>query len=101
MIAILRRKEEEDEDDMYRAKDEDDNRAKKMLAAKITGALAGVAAPITFFLTEDMSLPMAMFDKWTVLMVIMLAVQILAAALNKKASEIEEDGMETAEEAAN
>ena len=87
---------------MYKSEDEDedDNRGKKMFAAKVAGALAGVAAPITFFLTEDMSLPMAMIDKWTVLMVAMLAVQIVAAVFNKKAAEAEDD-QETAEEAAN
>ena len=104
-VALFRKKEEEDEDDednMYKEEDEDedDNRSKKMLAAKIAGALAGVAAPITFFLTEDMSLPMAMIDKWTVLMIAMLAVQVVAAVFNKKASELEDD-QETAEEPAN
>ncbi|MBR3376761.1 MAG: InlB B-repeat-containing protein, partial [Mogibacterium sp.] len=102
VIALFRKKEDEDEDEdnMYKEEDEDDNRGKKMLAAKIAGALAGVAAPITFFLTEDMSLPMAMIDKWTVLMVAMLAVQVVAAVFNKKAAETEDD-QETAEEAAN
>jgi hypothetical protein len=32
-----------------------------------------------------------MIDKWTLLMVIMLAVQIIAAVMNKKAAEVEED----------
>ena len=103
VIALFRKKEEEDENDednMYKEEDEDDNRSKKMLAAKIAGALAGVAAPITFFLTEDMSLPMAMFDKWTVLMAAMLAVQVVAAVFNKKASELP-DEEEGAEETAN
>ena len=68
-----------------------------MLAAKIAGALAGVAAPIAFILTEDMSLPMVMIDKWTLLMIIILAVQIVAAVLNKKASEAP-DEEETEEE---
>ena len=111
-VALFRKKEDEedeaeDEDNMYKSEDEDeeeedDNRGKKMLAAKIAGALAGVAAPITFILTEDMSLPMAMIDKWTILMLIMLAVQIVAAVFNKKASEApDEEEEETAEEAAN
>lgn len=100
MVAIFRRKEEEDEEDMYKAEDEDDSRSKKMFAAKAAGTLAGIAAVITFLLTEDMSLPMAMIDKWTVLMVAMLAVQIVAAVFNKKAAEAEDD-QETAEEAAN
>ena len=94
MIAIFRRKEESDD------ADEDDNRAKKMFAAKMAGALAGIAAVITFILTEDMSLQMAMIDKYTVLMVIMLAVQILAAALNKKASEVDEEAADAETEIA-
>ena len=109
IIALFRRKEEEDEDEdedqnAYKAEDEeeeDDNRGKKMLAAKAAGVLAGVAAPITFFLTEDMSLPMQLTDKWTLLMAVILAVQIVAAVFNKKASELDDDEEETAEEAAN
>ena len=94
-IALFRKKEEDDNES-----DEDDNRSKKMLAAKIAGALAGVAAPITFFLTEDMSGVPTLIDKWTVLMAAMLAVQVVAAVFNKKASELP-DEEEGAEEAAN
>ena len=95
VIALFRKKEEDDDNE----DDEDDNRNKKMLAAKIAGALAGVAAPITFFLTENMSDLPVLFDKWTPLMVGIMAVQVVAAVLNKNASKVDdEDG---AEEAAN
>lgn len=102
IIALFRRKEEEDEEDddeqprnnTEDEEEEEDNRGKKMLAAKIVGALAGIAAPITFILTEDMSLPMIMVDKWTILMLIMLAVQIVAAIANKKASELDDEDEE-------
>ena len=106
VVALFRKKEEEDEDEEDQnmpktdeEEDEDDNRGKKMLAAKIAGAVAGVAAPITFFLTEDMSLPMAMIDKWTLLMVVFLAAQIVTAVLNKKASELDDEKEEEAEPA--
>ncbi len=72
-----------------------------MLAAKIAGAVAGVAAPITFILTEDMSLPMQMIDKWTLLMLVMLAAQIVTAILNKRASKLDDEDDEEAEAAAN
>ena len=62
-----------------------------MLAAKIAGAVAGVAAPVTFLLTEDLSNVMALTDKWTVLMLVMLAAQIVTAVLNKKASELDDE----------
>ena len=70
-----------------------------MLASKIAGAVAGVAAPVTFLLTENMSNPMALTDKWTVLMAAMLAAQVVTAVLNKKASELNKDEEEA--EAAN
>ena len=97
IVALFRKKEDEDEDeetaDMARSEDEDedDNRGRKMLASKIAGAVAGIAAPITFILTEDMSNPMAMTDKWTLLMIVLLAAQVVAAALNKKASKSDDD----------
>ena len=98
--------EDEDEDEKQtaynaEAEDEDDNRGKKMLAAKIAGVLAGIAGPVVFLLTEDMSLPMAMVDKWTILMIAILAVQVVAAALNKKASKLDDEEEESAEGAAN
>ena len=96
LIALFRKKEEDENADEY----EDDNRGKKMLAAKIAGALAGVAAPITFFLTEDMTNVPTLVDKWTVLMLAMLAVQVVAAIFNKKASKAPEAD-DAAEEAAN
>ena len=106
IVALFRKKEEDDEDDDEQNADkaegedeEDDNRGKKMLASKIAGAVAGVAAPIAFILTEDMSLPMAMTDKWTLLMAALLAAQVAAAVLNKKASELDDDDDEA--EAAN
>jgi hypothetical protein len=34
---------------------------------------------------------MVMIDKWTVLMLVILAVQVVAAVFNKKASELEEE----------
>ena len=91
-VALFRKKEDEDEDpDTPDDEGEDDNRGKKMLASKIVGAVAGIASPIIFFLTEDMSLPMTLTDKWTLLMAAMLAAQVVTAVINKKASEAEDE----------
>jgi hypothetical protein len=96
LIAVFRRKDDEEEDEeqnvnMYRDEEDEDNRGRKMFAAKAAGILTAIASVITFILTEDMRLPMILIDKWTLLMVIMLAVQIVAAVLNKKASEADEE----------
>lgn len=83
-IAAFHRKEEDDEED------EEDGRGRKMFAAKAAGILAAIASVATFLITEDMTLPMIMIDKWTALMAIMLGVQVVSAVLNKKASETDE-----------
>ena len=113
LIALFRRKEEEDDDDpdgpegsaspdklagaAQNDEDGSDNRGIKMFASKLLGTLAGVAAPIAFLMTEDMSLPMQIFDKWTLLMIVILAVQVAAAIFNKRSSKLEEDKEESAE----
>ena len=70
-----------------------------MMIAKVLGAVAAAASVITFILTEDMSLPMAMTDKWTLLMAVLFAAQIGTAVANKKASEAEEEEDEEGAEA--
>ena len=88
IIASFRRKEDSEDE---AEENEDDRNMGRVRAAKAAGLLAGAAAVIAFFLTEDMSLPMVLTDRWTILMIIILAVQAVAAALVKKACESEED----------
>lgn len=85
IIASFRKKEENAEED-----DENRNMG-RVRAAKAAGLLAGAVSMIAFFLTEDMSLPMVLTDRWTILMIIILAVQAVSAALVKKACESEDD----------
>jgi hypothetical protein len=46
------------------------------LAWRLIAILAGVAAPIVFLLTEDVTLPMGIIDIWTPLMAVIVIVQI-------------------------
>ena len=89
-IALFRRKEDDEEDDEEKDEDEDDNRGRNMTIAKVLGVLLAAASIITFILTEDMSGPMHLTDKWTILMAVLFAGQIAAAVANKKASESED-----------
>ena len=68
-----------------------------MAIAKVLGVAAAAASVITFILTEDMSLPMVMTDKWTLLMAVLFAAQIGTAVANKKASESDDEDEEGAE----
>lgn len=105
-IALFRKKEEEDEEDEEEAArkpeeedEEEDKRGRKMTLAKVLGAAAAAASIITFILTEDMSLPMALVDKWTLLMAVLFAAQVGTAVANKKASELDDEEEEESAEA--
>lgn len=88
IIASFRRKEDSEDE----AEENEDNRNMgRVRTAKAAGLIAGAVSMIAFFLTEDMSLPMVLADRWTILMIILLAVQAVSAALVKKACESEED----------
>ena len=76
IIMIIRyfgRTKEEDE----QVGDEVDVQRKGKL--RIASIIPAIGAIIAFILTEDMSLPMEMVDKWTVMMVVILAIQVLVA----------------------
>ena len=82
-LALFRRKDDdESEDDEYA-----DRRKRRFNLFKAGGAVAAAASIIAFVLTEDMSLPMAFADKWTILMALLLAGQIGTAAGVKKNAE--------------
>ena len=88
IIASFRRKEDSEDN---AEEDEDNRNMGRVRTAKAAGLIAGAVSMIAFFLTEDMSLPMVLADRWTILMIILLAVQAVSAALVKKACESEED----------
>lgn len=76
IIMIIRyfgRTKEEDE----QVGDEVDVQRKGKL--RIASIIPAIGAIIAFILTEDMTLPMEMVDKWTVMMVVILAIQVLVA----------------------
>ena len=73
IIRYFGRTKEEDE----QVGDEVDVQRKGKL--RIASIIPAIGAIIAFILTEDMTLPMEMVDKWTVMMVVILAIQVLVA----------------------
>ncbi len=90
MIALLvgyftaRKKREEEEQAGYAAEEEDAEETKKKGFWRLISIIPGIGAPIVFLLTEDMSLPMAFIDKWTLLMAVIAVVQLLVMLKAKK-----------------
>lgn len=68
--------EEEEEDEKQKVK--------KRLFFRVLSVLWAIITIIVFILTEDMTLPMAIMDKWTLLMFILFVLQILWMFFSRK-----------------
>ena len=73
LIRYFTRRKEEDEET---GEEEKVQRKGKLRIASIIPAIGAI---IAFILTEDITLPMQLIDKWTVLMIVILAIQVLVA----------------------
>lgn len=57
--------------------------ARKTGMAHLLGIVPAIVALVAFFVTEDMSLPMAMTDKWTLIMALIAVVQVVLLVLGR------------------
>jgi len=77
----------------------DEAKIKRHKIMRFSSILPTVAAIVTFILTEDMTAPMALVDRWTILMAVYLVVNVLLAVFSRKKKEDpEEEAEETAED---
>ena len=85
---FIKKKDDEDEKDSRTAnRYEDESKVNSKLGMRLLGLVPAIGAIITFILTEDMSLKMAMTDKWTLVMVIILAIEAVVTVLSKKTTD--------------
>ena len=62
-----------------------------MRITKIASILVGIISIIVFILTEDMSLPMILTDKWTLCMILLLIIEVVNIWIVKRQSQREEE----------
>lgn len=94
---LLGKKSEEDEDEKAAgeaAEEDEQKQGKKKLLWTLLGAAMGIVLVIVFLLTEDMRLPMVLVDVWTILMVLLFAVQIIFAVLTRRGKRKDEESLE-------
>ncbi len=60
------------------------------MMVRLVGILLSIVSVIAFLLTEDMRNPMAMMDKWTMLMAVLLGGELLMMGMSKKSYEDKE-----------
>ena len=79
---FIKKREDEDEGQ--------EETTKKKLMIRLLGVIPAIVAIITFFLTEDLTQPMELVDRYTILMLLILFVEAFVAFVAKKTTE-EED----------
>ena len=87
ILTYFRRKEDEKEEN---EEQEENNRR----ASKFFGMIPAIASVLVFLFTEDMRNRMVMVDRWTLLMVVLLAVNMLAAYFTRNKDDEEEEAEE-------
>ena len=91
LLTGLFKKTYKEENSNNKESEEDKDEGKHKLS-KIFRLLPAILSIILFIMTEDMSLPMILIDRWTLPMVLILIITIVLAVLTKnKKKEEEED----------
>ena len=77
-------KKKDDREDEYDYDQESEQKVRKHLVFRLLTIATTVVAIILFIMTEDMSLPMGLYDNWTIWHVVITAVTVLLAILSRK-----------------
>ena len=88
-LIILYFKKDEDEDDDDRA--EDTHRTGRRGMTRVFSVITGIASIIIFILTENLTQPMIWYDKWTILMAVLMIVNIILAVIASQKNRDEEE----------
>lgn len=86
IIGIFQRNRKKDEQSEEAQENGETERNRKSgMGWRIFSIIVGILSPIAFILTENIRLEMIFVDRWTLLMVIILAVQVIGMLLLKRA----------------
>ncbi len=91
LIGYFGKKNDEDENE-----GDEESETKRKGLARLASIIPAVGALIAFILTEDMSNPMILTDRWTILMAVILLIQAVVAIRARKTEE-ENDEVEAPE----
>ena len=86
ILLFIRKKTKEDE-----PTDEEKKDKRGMIGTKIASVLIGIISIIIFIFTEDMTLPMVYTDKWTIIMILLLIIEIINIFIIRQQSKGEKD----------
>ena len=94
IVILSKRKkdEEEDEDEQVVESEEDDEETStRHRRWKVVAGIDAIVSVVVFIFTENITLPMQLVDKWTILMVVFLLVSVVSTYFARKWHEEDED----------
>lgn len=91
LLYVVGKRRKEEEEERRGDEEESEEEVRKKLLWRIASVVVAVVSVIVFILTEDMSLPMEMVDKYTLWMLVIAMVQLIVCMLSKKQTEDGED----------
>ena len=91
-LLLSKLKKEEDEKTSAMRNDEEQSKGyKRRKWLRVASTITAVVSVIAFFLTEDITLPMVLVDKWTLLMAAFLIVQVIFVLFGRKWKELDDN----------
>ena len=93
LLSKLKKEEEEEEEktSAMRNDEEQSKGYKRRKWLRVASTITAVVSVIAFFLTEDITLPMVLVDKWTLLMAAFLIVQVIFVLFGRKWKELDDN----------
>ncbi len=83
-----------DEEDAATYDEAPEQTTRKTIIWRILGVVTAAISAIVFFVTQDLSLPMAIFDKWTILMAVLFIAQIVFGLFMRQDKPLPDDERE-------
>ena len=99
LLLSKRHKNDDEEDEEERQAriergEEKEQEQKRGWICKVLGVLVAIGSVVLFILTEDMSLPMAMTDEWTIWMVIIAVVELVLLLVGRHWKDVDDEDQE-------
>ena len=74
--------------------EEKEQEQKRGWICKVLGVIVAIASVVFFILTEDMSLPMALTDKWTIWMIVIAIVELVLVLVGRHWKDVDDEDQE-------
>ena len=95
LLSKRHRNDEDEDEDERQARmargEEKEQEQKRGWICKVLGVVVAIVSVVFFILTEDMSLPMALTDKWTIWMIVIAIIELVLVLVGRRWKDVDDD----------